>query len=89
MESGSILFLDVDGVLNTDMMMTSHPSKLHPKLVKRLAFVLSRTGTRVVVSSTWRREPNYMGILLEYMSNAGCDVASSFVGSTPFLTPLH
>jgi hypothetical protein len=54
-----IIFLDIDGVLNSDQ--TPNPRKLpyvvDRKLLTRLKRVLKRTGAKVVLSSTWRYDP--------------------------------
>lgn len=54
-----ILFLDIDGVLNSHAYWRSTGRQLHlhdldRKAVTRLNAVLDRTGAMVVVSSTWR-----------------------------------
>jgi hypothetical protein len=58
-----ILFLDIDGVLNTPAYL--HGGKtpvtgmtaqaIDPALVARVNQILAATGARVVISSTWRR----------------------------------
>jgi hypothetical protein len=54
-----VIFLDIDGVLNTRH--TPNPRKLpyivDKKLVKRLKQVLAHTRAKVVLSSTWRYDP--------------------------------
>jgi hypothetical protein len=54
-----VIFLDIDGVLNSDE--TSNPRKLpyivDRKLLTRFKRVLKRTGAKVVLSSTWRYDP--------------------------------
>ena len=54
-----ILFLDFDGVLNSEAFFRAHgnrylPETLDTLAVARLNAILARTGARVVVSSTWR-----------------------------------
>lgn len=50
-----ILFLDIDGVLNTGTFCHHFGSdSMDPLLVRNLMGVLFRTGCRVVVSSDWR-----------------------------------
>lgn len=74
-----ILFLDVDGVLNTRRAYRDtfadalrSPDKNHellwvldPSCVSRLKRVLVATGARIVVSSVWRRVPAAMKVLEE------------------------
>ncbi|KAJ0401545.1 hypothetical protein P43SY_007259 [Pythium insidiosum] len=56
-----VLFLDVDGVLNVQTTAAKQPqepfSRLHESLVARLAAVIRRTQARVVLSSSWRYDP--------------------------------
>lgn len=49
-----VLFLDVDGVLNTHNSMSLY--SLSKTRVKRLAEIVKETGCSIVVSSTWRRD---------------------------------
>ncbi|MFO0553328.1 MAG: HAD domain-containing protein [Polyangiaceae bacterium] len=54
-----ILFLDIDGVLNSDAWFRSKRNKtatneLDVAAVKRLDAIVERTGAKVVISSTWR-----------------------------------
>lgn len=48
-----ILFLDVDGVLNSDRSMTL--LAISKPAVRRLKYIVGETGCHIVVSSTWRR----------------------------------
>eukprot|EP00520_Triparma_pacifica_P019357 CAMPEP_0118661096 /NCGR_PEP_ID=MMETSP0785-20121206/16085_1 /TAXON_ID=91992 /ORGANISM="Bolidomonas pacifica, Strain CCMP 1866" /LENGTH=141 /DNA_ID=CAMNT_0006554489 /DNA_START=44 /DNA_END=466 /DNA_ORIENTATION=- len=82
-----LLFLDVDGVLNTSMMQTSHNSKLHPKLLKRLSTLINTSNTKVVLSTTWRRDEGYKSILIDYLRSNGVDVENVVEGDTPVLSP--
>lgn len=58
-----VLFLDIDGVLNSHAYMQKHrafwdfgdaPSMLDPDACARLERVLAATGAAVVISSSWR-----------------------------------
>jgi hypothetical protein len=49
-----IIFLDVDGVLNSDNSKSRLP--LSKKLLKNLREIVKETGAKIVVSSTWRRD---------------------------------
>ncbi len=56
-----IIFLDIDGVLNTGGTNSLYPwvneinyKNWEPKLVKRLDWLCEKTGASVVISSTWR-----------------------------------
>jgi histidinol phosphatase-like enzyme len=54
-----VIFLDIDGVLNCDH--TANPRKfpyvVDKKLLARFKKLLSRTGAKVVLSSSWRLDP--------------------------------
>lgn len=87
-----VLFLDFDGVLNSRRYfetLTGRPdgvglfddySQIDPAAVERLNRVIEKTGTRVVVSSTWRimHSP---GSLYEILCKRG--FRSGIYGCTP------
>lgn len=52
--SAPILFLDIDGVLNTPGDYAPGCALIRPALAARLQRVLDRTGAVVVISSAWR-----------------------------------
>lgn len=56
MMTAPVLFLDVDGVLNHRGVFSPDigPDPLCPKAVDRLCKMVSATGSKVVLSSTWR-----------------------------------
>lgn len=58
----SVLFLDVDGVLNHRAIFqpSRQGSPLCPAAIRRLRAVVSVTGCRVVLSSTWRMLPHHV-----------------------------
>ncbi len=64
--TAKVIFLDIDGVLNSvDWMQridgcniwdqADGGSQLDPEAVKRLEYIVSKTGAQVVISSTWRK----------------------------------
>jgi hypothetical protein len=59
-----ILFLDIDGVLNSheDFRTTRSTTGkvLNMDMVARLKTIIERTDAKVVISSTWRRYPKHM-----------------------------
>lgn len=66
-----VLFLDVDGVLNGDRdYSVDHRFPLNPGSMSLLRGILDETGCKVVISSTWRKLPDAVAVLL----------------STPYLT---
>jgi hypothetical protein len=68
-----VLFLDVDGVLNSAEWFAKQPAMspkmplflcaVDPKPVRRIQNVLSATGAVIVLSSTWRLVPEYVQVL--------------------------
>ena len=66
-----IIFLDVDGVLNTDSCRPRDAIK--SSLVERLAQAVLRTGSRIVLSSTWRLHVKYRNKLVKRLESAGVD----------------
>jgi len=77
-----VLFLDVDGVLNTESMRPR--DAIHVKLLKRLSQVIAFSGARLVLSSTWRLHPAYRAKLLEALVSVGID-ADVVIDDTPQL----
>lgn len=88
MKSVRIVFLDVDGVLNTDGMFVEHGPRwrtmpvyarfreqLDSALVERLLDAVKRFDAQVVLSSTWRTSP----AACLAIKHAGID----FIGQTP------
>lgn len=61
-----VLFLDIDGVLNSDTFYVNRPketkqlpyplSEFDPACVKRLNYIFEQTKARLVVSSSWRHD---------------------------------
>jgi len=59
-----ILFLDVDGVLNTPAITQgTRGAKLSDAHMRRLAMATSATQCEIVISSSWRHYPEYMAEL--------------------------
>jgi len=80
-----LIFLDVDGVLNTELMTPK--DALHTKLLERLSDVVNRTGAKLVLSSTWRLHTVYRAKLLAALARVGID-SILVIGDTPRL-PLR
>ena len=65
-----VIFLDVDGVLNTSF--NSGGATLHPTLLKRFtSLLLSHEDVNIVLSSTWRLEPSYKQVLISRLGDLG------------------
>ena len=69
-----LIFLDIDGVLDT----YKSRYQLDPELMERLGTLLERTGARIVVSSSWRATD--VAGTVEFMT----DPDNPSVGSHPF-----
>lgn len=81
------LFLDIDGVLNSDRFYNGYMSRNVPIprppidrfAVALLDRIIDHTGAFIVLSTSWRAHPNLPGWLLEH----GC--RGMVVGATPKL----
>lgn len=76
-----ILFLDVDGVLNTRDILLQHDGsddfdrhKLGNELLDRLESIINATKAKIVLSSTWRLYPNLIEILNSKFSERGFEI---------------
>lgn len=62
-----ILFLDVDGVLNSATFFAENPpmpvTSVDPRAVRRIRRVVEATGALVVLSSSWRKQPELVDVL--------------------------
>lgn len=75
-----LLFLDVDGVLNT------RPGSLDEDRLERLAQIIRKTDCRVVLSSAWRlNDRQLLRIETEFAKYSG---GQSFYGETPDLSKV-
>ncbi len=82
----SVLFLDIDGVLNSIGTRPQDPTGLSawldPRNVRHLDTILRAANPDVVVTSSWRLS-NDIGELTRQLAAAGCN--ARIVGATPFL----
>lgn len=74
----SVLFLDVDGVLNR---CGKSATRLESDLMDNLVQIVDQTNCRIVVSSTWRWMPGPMAELRRALEDRGLSILSS--------TPVH
>lgn len=89
-----VLFLDVDGVLNSARFLRENPGAFNhgndeagamdPVAVARLEQVLVRAGAVIVVSSVWRIL-NTVEQILDFLHRRGAPSAK-IIGTTPYLT---
>ena len=76
----AVVFLDVDGVLNT---VASTMTELDPAALGRLKGVLDAVpGARIVLSTSWRQHPPMVKLLLQKLAEAGVPQAT-VIGATP------
>lgn len=75
-----IIFLDVDGVLN--LMGSGRTTTLNKKRLHLLRLLVENTGAKIVVSSTWRIDPEYLGVLRRNLAYRGLTIYSK----TPWYT---
>ena len=75
--SMKVIFLDIDGVLNTVKDFQRHNFiGMSPVLVRRFNKLVKDTGAKVILSSTWRHDKNWR----EVMVRNGLDM--KFLGRT-------
>lgn len=60
-----VIFLDVDGVLNS--YARGKAGNLSKSMLRRLRDLVELTDSKIVVSSAWRKEPYMMRKLLRYL----------------------
>jgi hypothetical protein len=80
-EARKIVFLDVDGVLNSATSIGAH-LPIESDLLLLFKEILDQSGASIVVSSTWRLDMDAMTKLRQSCSNIGID-SKLFVGCTP------
>lgn len=89
-----IIFLDIDGVLNSmDYFEQTKDCKGHteinPEKVKLLKEIVDRTGSEIVLSSTWRdlgkrkNEPEHP--MYTYLTDTLKECGMEIVGHTPYI----
>ena len=88
----SVLFLDIDGVLNSEHWYRTRTSRgesldeLDPKAVALLVHILQQTGCCVVISSTWRRSHSLKAIMaLLTVLGMPWKLRARFIGMTPVM----
>eukprot|EP01084_Bolivina_argentea_P101686 182269_1 len=84
-----ILFLDIDGVLNTLPQSTessTNPKHFLPEIrLKRLKNIIDCTNCKIVLSSSWRLREFSKKTLWEKFGSVGIDVKSTYIGDTPII----
>lgn len=93
-----MLFLDIDGVLNSDAFSSARGPKpeepeavdawhIDPKAVRLLNAVLDETGAVAVLSSDWRKEPDKPGLARTEAALRMRGATFQLIDATPVLTP--
>eukprot|EP00746_Dinoflagellata_sp_MGD_P052135 gnl/MRDRNA2_/MRDRNA2_231159_c0_seq1.p1 gnl/MRDRNA2_/MRDRNA2_231159_c0~~gnl/MRDRNA2_/MRDRNA2_231159_c0_seq1.p1 ORF type:complete len:304 (-),score=54.77 gnl/MRDRNA2_/MRDRNA2_231159_c0_seq1:16-927(-) len=77
-----LIFLDVDGVLNT---VHSKTGAVEPAILQRFVALVQKSGASIVFSTSWRNRFDMKALLLARLHAAGIPF-SSFVGETPNLS---
>jgi hypothetical protein len=90
-----IIFLDIDGVLNSDYWYRTRHTKGHtndadsetwdfdPRSIKALNNIISATQAKIVISSTWRLGKS-LSELAELCAKVG--IEGEIIGATPFIS---
>ncbi len=86
-----VIFLDVDGVLNImgdsyRTFMKPYGQHIEPHLVQRLNYLMKKTETHIVVSSSWKAN---MDDLELQMKDQGFKQWDKVIGRTPFSGELN
>ncbi len=74
-----VIFLDIDGVLNSHRTAAAYREplmrKLDPVSVKLLHRIVSKADAKLVISSTWRLDPDWLTLVWGCLREAGwpCD----------------
>ena len=68
-----VVFLDVDGVLNTDTPLPQKPP-IHTNLLKNLVFLHRKYGFTLVLSSTWRSFEKTRRMITSILSKQGIPI---------------
>ena len=90
----NIIFLDVDGVLNSKNKLTEVYKKTHKphsgysypfdeNCLENLKFLIQETNSKIVITSTWRKEEEGITMLLKVLNEY--DLDTKVIGYTPIL----
>lgn len=90
----NIIFLDVDGVLNSINNLIKVYEKTHrqhsgynypfdEECLNNLRFLVEETNSKIVITSTWRRHEKNIKVLLEKLDEYG--LKDKVIGYTPIL----
>lgn len=72
-----VLFLDVDGVLNSNGTIRAFGFDfIDPHMVNLVDSIVSLTGAKIVLSSTWRKDPTDKKLVEDALAIAGHSILS-------------
>lgn len=83
-----VLFLDIDGVLNTpDSCLQNRSNEVFlPSAVKNLLLIVEKTNCHIVITSSWRTDHKQQRILPAFQENGLASLESRVIGFTPDLS---
>ncbi len=84
---GPILFLDIDGVMNTTDSILRHQSNhiFTPESIRCLEKIVAETGCKIVISSTWREEDQWKILPQVFTDNGLALMLDQIIDRTPIL----
>ena len=88
MPAGCVIFLDFDGVVSRAISGASAFDRLVPHRVAHLSKIVERTGCKVVVASTWRKDPKTGRGLSAWQLQAALR-SRGYTGTVDDITPFH
>ena len=81
-----ILFLDVDGVINTSAMWPGQMTPMSDEHIMRIGQIIKQTECKIVLSTTWRYMKNKRQKLIAKLNDIGdkMNVQFDVIGRTPY-----
>eukprot|EP01083_Nonionella_stella_P164320 543435_1 len=81
-----VIFLDVDGVINTSSMWPGNMVPLSVEHIQRIGNIIKKTECKIVLSTTWRYMRNKRQKLIIKLNEVGEEMGVSFdvIGRTPY-----
>jgi len=79
-----IIFLDVDGVLNTNQ--DAEIAFIDDNLLLRFARLVQRSKAKIVISSSWRKHKHLVQFLCDKLEKIGIRVSDNIIAQTKDLT---
>jgi hypothetical protein len=88
--TGPVLFLDIDGVMNTTNSILRHKSNrvFTDESICCLQTIVAETGCSIVISSTWREDQQWKILPGVFSRNGLSGVLARIIDRTPILAPV-